>query len=117
MLLFNFIVMFDIKFLIMELIDKIIGKVGNDKVLHFLGGGFICSLISFVVILQESSLSSLRKIAAVSIGTIVVFILSLMKELFFDKETDWKDVLASVLGCIPVFIAVAIGVWFNYLSA
>lgn len=117
MLLFNFIVMFDIKFLIMELIDKIIIKVGNDKVLHFLGGGFICSLISFVVILQESGLSSLRKIAAVLIGTIVVFILSLMKELFFDAEADWKDVLVSVLGCLPVFIAVAIGVLFNYLSA
>lgn len=117
MLLFNFIVMFDIKFLIMELIDKIIGKVGNDKVLHFLGGGFICSLISFVVILQEHDLSSLRKIAAVLIGTIVVAMLSVMKELFFDAEADWKDVLASVLGCLPVFIAVAIGVWFNYLSA
>lgn len=101
----------------MKIIDNLIGKVGYDKVFHYLGGGFICSLISFVVILQENSLSSLRKIAAVSIGTIVVFILSLMKELFFDKETDWKDVLASVLGCLPVFIAVAIGVWFNYLSA
>lgn len=103
--------------MIMKSLDNLITKVGNDKVLHFLGGGFICSLVSFVVILQESGLSSLRKIAAVLIGTIVVAMLSVMKELFFDAEADWKDVLASVLGCIPVFIAVAIGVLFNYLSA
>lgn len=100
----------------MKSLDNLIKKVGNDKVLHFLGGGLICSLVSFVVILQESGLSSLRKIAAVLIGTIVVTMLSVMKELFFDTEASWKDVLVSVLGCIPVFIAVAIGVLFNYLS-
>lgn len=110
---------FDINFNFdfMKIIDNLIGKVGYDKVFHFLGGGYICSLISFVVILQEHDLSSLRKIAAVLIGTIVVAMLSVMKELFFDAEADWKDVLASVLGCLPVFIAVVIGVWFNYLSA
>lgn len=30
----------------MKELDNLIQKVGNDKVLHFLGGGFICSLIS-----------------------------------------------------------------------
>lgn len=37
----------------MEIINNIIKKFGNDKVLHFLGGGYMCSLISFVTILQE----------------------------------------------------------------
>lgn len=103
--------------MIMKSLDNLITKVGNDKVLHFLGGGFICSLISFVVILQEHDLSSLRKIAAVLIGTIAVFVLALIKELIMDEETNWKDVWVSVLGCLPVFIAVVIGVLFNYLSA
>ena len=56
------------------------------------------------------------KIATVSLGTVFVLILSAMKELIMDDKADWKDILASVLGCVPVFVAVAIGVLFNYLS-
>lgn len=100
----------------MEIINNIIKKFGNDKVLHFLGGGYMCSLISFVTILQEQLLTGSGKIATVSLGTVFVLILSAMKELIIDNKADWKDILASVLGCVPVFIAVAIGVLFNYLS-
>lgn len=100
----------------MKIIDDLIGKFGYDKVFHFLGGGYICSLITFIVMLQEQDLSSLRKIATVFIGTVVVFILTLIKELIIDTETNWKDVWVSIFGCIPVFLAVAIGVLFNYLS-
>lgn len=101
----------------MKSLDDFISKVGNDKVLHFLGGGYLCSLITFVVILQEGFMSYYREIASVLIGTISVFVLSVMKETIMDSKADWKDVLASVLGCVPVFIAVALGSWFNYLSA
>lgn len=100
----------------MKTLDKLINKVGSDKVLHFLGGGFICSLVSFVAILQESGLTPWQQVSAVLIGTIVVFILSLMKEVIADDKTDWYDILASVLGCIPVFAAVGLGTWFNVLS-
>lgn len=100
----------------MEIINNIIKKFGNDKVLHFLGGGYMCSLISFVTILQEQLLTGPGKIATVSLGTVFVLILSAMKELIMDDKADWKDILASVLGCVPVFVAVAIGVLFNYLS-
>lgn len=100
----------------MEIINNIIKKFGNDKVLHFLGGGYMCSLISFVTILQEQLLSDFGKIATVSLGTVFVFVISMIKELIIDEKTNWKDILASVLGCVPVFIAVAIGVLFNYLS-
>lgn len=101
----------------MKTLDNLISKVGNDKVLHFLGGGFICSLISFVAILQEHDLTPWQQISAVLIGTIAVFILSLMKEVLADDKTDWYDILASVLGCIPVFAAVGLGTWFNVLSS
>lgn len=100
----------------MKELDDLIKKIGNDKVLHFLGGGFICSLVSFVAILQESGLTPWQQVSAVLIGTIVVFILSLMKEVIADDKTDWYDILASVLGCIPVFAAVGLGTWFNVLS-
>lgn len=100
----------------MKTLDNLINKVGNDKVLHFLGGGLICSLVSFVAILQEHDLTPWQQASAVLIGTISVFILSIMKEVLADDKTDWYDVLASILGCIPVFVAVGLGTWFNVLS-
>lgn len=100
----------------MNALDNLINKVGNDKVLHFLGGGFICSLVSFVVILQESGLTALEQVSAVLIGTVFVLILSALKELIADDKADWGDLLASFLGCVPVFVSVAIGTWFNQLS-
>lgn len=104
-------------FSFMVALNNLIQKVGNDKTLHFLGGGFICSFISFIVILQESGLTAWEKVSSVLIGTVFVLILSVLKELIADDKADWYDVLAAVLGCIPVYIAVGIGVWFNIISA
>jgi hypothetical protein len=101
----------------MKELDNLIQKVGNDKVLHFLGGGFICSFISFIVILQESGLTAWEKVSTVLIGTVFVLILSVLKEIIADDKADWMDVLASILGCVPIFVAVGLGAWFNILSA
>lgn len=103
-------------FYFMKSLDNLIGKLGNDKTLHFLGGCSICSFVSFIVILQESGLTAWEKVSDVLIGTIFVLILSVLKELIADDESDWYDVLAAVLGCIPVYIAVGLGAWFNSLS-
>lgn len=100
----------------MKILDNLINKMGNDKVLHFLGGGFICSFISFVVILQESGLTAFEQVSMVLIGTVFVLILSVFKELIADEKADWMDVLASISGCVPVFVAVGLGAWFNQLS-
>lgn len=101
----------------MKVLDNLISKVGNDKVLHFLGGCSICSFISFIVILQESGLTPLEKVSSVLIGTVFVLILSVLKELIADDKADWMDVISSILGCVPVYIAVGIGAWFNIISA
>lgn len=100
----------------MKALDNLINKLGNDKVLHFLGGCSICSFVSFIVILQEGDLTPLEKVSTVLIGTVFVLILSVLKELIADDKADWYDVLASILGCVPVFIAVGLGAWFNSLS-
>ena len=101
----------------MNALDNLIQKVGNDKTLHFLGGCSICSFVSFIVILQEGDLTPLEKVSTVLIGTVFVLILSVLKEIIADDKADWMDVLASILGCVPVYIAVGIGVWFNIISA
>lgn len=100
----------------MKELDDLVKKLGNDKVLHFLCGSWICALVTIVTILQEDNLNSLEKVGSVLIGTVVVIILSVIKELIMDEEADWMDVLASFLGCIPVFVCVGLGVWFNQLS-
>lgn len=100
----------------MEILDNLISKIGNDKTLHFLGGCSICSFVSFIVILQESGLTALEQVSSVLIGTVFVLILSVLKELIADDKADWYDVLAGVLGCIPVFVCVGLGAWFNSLS-
>lgn len=107
----------NLNFSFMVALDNLIKKIGNDKTLHFLGGCSICSLISFVAILQENGLTPWQKISLVLIGTVFVLILSVLKELIADDKADWYDVLASILGCVPVYIAVGIGVWFNIISA
>lgn len=100
----------------MKILDDFLAKVGTDKVLHFLGGGFICSLISFVVILQEPTLTWWQKISAVTIGSVFVLIISILKEIFWDDRPDWIDVAAAMLGCLLVYMFVGIGVLFGYLS-
>ena len=106
----------NLNFSYMVALDNLIQKVGNDKTLHFLGGCSICSFVSFIVILQEGDLTPLEKVSTVLIGTVFVLILSVLKELIADDKADWYDVLAAVLGCIPVYIAVGLGAWFNSLS-
>lgn len=98
----------------MKILDSFLEKVGTDKVLHFLGGGFICSFITFVVILQEP-LVSWEKVSAVTIGAVFVLIISILKELLLDDKPDWKDIWAAMLGSLLVYLAVALGVWFEFL--
>lgn len=86
----------------MKELDDLVKKVGNDKVLHFLGGAWICAVISFVVIIQKCNTSSWDKISSVLVGTLVVVVLSVVKEIFLDDKADWMDVVASVAGCITI---------------
>ena len=72
----------------MKLLDDIIEKFGVDKVLHFLGGGWLTSIFSpfgWVGII---------------IGIAVTIILSFIKELFLDSFFDWKDICAASIGSV-----------------
>lgn len=96
--------------------NKLIEKLGLDKIAHFGVGGLICALITFVVTFQEGGEIGWWCLAMPTIGTVVVFILSWMKEKVIDDEFNWYDILAAMLGCILIYIAVGIGVLFNTLS-
>ena len=87
----------------MKELDDLIKKVGNDKVLHFLGGGWIAQLSLLYQFFRRGDLDSWGKISCVIIGTTVVAFLSVVKEIIMDDKADWFDVLASIAGCVTIF--------------
>lgn len=101
----------------MKELDDLVKKVGNDKVLHFLGGAWICSLITFIAILLDGGVGIWDKVSCVIIGTAFVIFLSVVKEISMDDKADWLDVVASVIGCLTIFVTVGVGALLNYLSA
>lgn len=69
----------------MQWVDNLRAKIGDDKLLHFFGGGWFLSAFtpfSWIGLL---------------IGAVILFSVSFIKE-FFDDEFDWKDILATGLG-------------------
>lgn len=95
--------------------NELITKIGVDKILHFSIGGFIVALFTIVATLQEGVINA-TTIAFPFIGLIPVAMFSWLKEIIIDDEFSWKDILASILGAVPVFIATALGVLFYTLS-
>lgn len=83
----------------MKLIDNIIVKYGMDKVLHFLGGLSITSIILMIFAMLDIHFA---------ISTIFAFvitsILAIIKE-WIDNTFCWQDVWATIMGSIiPIII-------------
>lgn len=96
---------------------KFIEKIGIDKFAHLGVGGLMCAMVTFVVLLQEMGNLTPAMIFATPItGTVMVMFLEFCKEHFLDDEFSWKDVLATFIGCVLVFLSVGVGVLFNVLS-
>lgn len=78
--------------------------------------GYVCSLLTFVAMLQENELSNAGKIGIVSIGAIAMLVLTLAISLVVDGKVCWQSLVACLVGCATVYAAVALGVLFNILS-
>lgn len=100
----------------MKSLNAFISKIGQDKFDHHILGALICALVSFVFILQDG-VFDWAAVGYPLIGSAVVFFISVIKEYFLDDKADWEDILFAMLGCLWVFAAVALGVWFNQMSA
>lgn len=98
----------------MKLLDNFLAKIGVDKILHHVVGALICALFTFVFILQDA-IFDWTAVAVPVIGSVVVLLLSIVKE-YIDDKPDWMDVAWAMAGCLWVFTSVAVGVWFNQLS-
>jgi hypothetical protein len=70
----------------MKIVDKIISKIGVDKVLHFLVGALVTSYGSMV------------GDACMWVVAVLVVILSIVKEVL-DEKVEWMDIVAGCIGC------------------
>ena len=95
--------------------DKLINKIGVDKVLHFCVGAIISFCFTNVIILQEGTID-VNNLWAAIIGIIVTMILECMKEFIIDDTPDKKDIFATFLGSALVFVVNAIGILFYIWS-
>lgn len=77
----------------MKIVNKIIGKVGVDKVLHFAFGGWIGAKFN------ETGI-----VLAAVIGILFVGFVSIIKERL-DSKFDWKDIAAAILGAVLEFVS------------
>lgn len=84
----------------MKFIDDLTKNLGVDKLLHFLGGGWIVSMFTPF------------GWCGLIIGFILMLILSLIKELFLDDFFDKGDIIA---GCFGGVISIILFVIFKLL--
>lgn len=99
----------------MKKLDNFINKIGIDKVLHFCVGAIIAFCISNVFMLREG-IVGVDNIWFAIIGIIAAMIFEFIKEFILDSTPDKKDILATFLGSVFVFIVNIIGVLFYIWS-
>lgn len=95
--------------------NKFIKRIGMDKIAHFGIGGLITALFTMVFIIQDMPVFIMqpwRLLLMPFIGTVVTVFFSVIKELFFDVQRDWKDLYAALLGSVTVFVAAVFGYLF-----
>ncbi len=77
----------------MKVLDKLILRIGNDKLLHFL------------VAYAMTATGAMFSFVAGFVTAVAVVLLSVVKELWLDDLADWKDVLYAVIGCVCCLLA------------
>lgn len=95
--------------------NDLIAKIGQDKVLHFLVGSLITAFMTLIAGLQEPEIDW-STMGAPTIGLVVTAFFAGVKEALIDTEFNWKDLVATLLGAVPIFIATAFGILFHILS-
>ena len=86
-----------------------------DKIAHFGVGGLICAMFTLTAMLQDGIIGW-RAMLMPFVGYIIVFIFSFLKEAIVDREFDWWDIVAAMIGCVCVHISVFFGALFYTLS-
>jgi hypothetical protein len=70
----------------MKIVDKILSKIGTDKLLHFLVGALLTAWASMV------------NDVCMWVAVVLVVVCSIAKEVLDDK-VEWMDIVAGCIGC------------------
>lgn len=100
----------------METLIEFFRKIGHDKFDHHVLGAEICSFFSTLFILQEGIIDWNTTLGGILIGLIATIFAAIIKEFVIDEKADWRDIVATVSGCIWPLMAVVLGVFFNQFS-
>lgn len=71
----------------MKIVDKLIGKIGTDKALHFLVGAL------------TTAYGSMVNEVCMWVTLMLVVVLSIVKEVL-DEKAELMDIIAGCLGCV-----------------
>ena len=93
----------------MKLIDDLISKVSNDKLLHFLVGFCISAVVLlFYFLIRPETIGTYEQAYAYILSFIIVGFISVVKE-FFDDAFDDEDIFAAEVGTgIPILISLVV---------
>lgn len=94
--------------------NRLIEKIGLDKLAHLGIGGLTCACITLVMILQDAEMFRSGNLWRAAVSPLAGTVAVMMFEFF--KEFDWKDFWFTLAGCALVFAATGIGVLFYVLS-
>lgn len=94
--------------------EKLIIRIGLDKLAHFGWGGWICGLITVMLIILTGSAQDWLTLLWALVGVIVTTLLSILKEKF-DREFNWLDVAWSAGGAFTVFLTVLVCLSFKLI--
>lgn len=87
-----------------------------DKIAHFSLAGLITGAFTIIAMLQEGICNTPIVMVTPLIGTVPVVLFAWFKEAVIDNNFDTKDFIASVLGCVSIFLVTAVGYFLHYLS-
>lgn len=93
--------------------EKFIEKVGLDRIAHFGVGAAVCAFLTLMFIFSLPVGGGLEfswwlAAGAPILGYVAVALLAWAKEMN-DDTPDWRDFLASMLGCVFVHLGAVIG--------
>lgn len=88
-----------------------------DKQAHQGVGAAICAAMTLVVLLQEvPAVLPWSLLGAVAVGAIATLVYEVLKEFVVDSRVDVRDIVATLLGCVYILAATAVGIWFNHIA-
>lgn len=96
-------------------INKVVNKLGIDKVLHFLCGAVIAFVFNIIIIIvQEAAMTTAKYFITTIIGVIAAIVIGLVKE-FIDTKFDIKDFLVTAFGGVFTYMIFVLAILIQIL--